>query len=99
MYSSVYASCHSKKFERRCSPDVRIRRSGSPHGAVYNLARIASSSMSSSCFVPLSTSAARLLAQEVLQGTKPLAGGLFLHVLELLRGLEQLFGKQPCRSR
>ena len=38
MNSSVYAICQSRKLEIRCSPEVRISKSGSGQSAVYSRA-------------------------------------------------------------
>src|SRR5262249_28778545 len=45
--SSAYADCHRRKFEIRCSPDVRITRSGSGTRGAYRREAIAASATSS----------------------------------------------------
>jgi len=56
-YSSEYALCHSRKFDSRCSPLVRMTRSGSGWPAVYRCLAMSSGLMvsaSSSSVVPRS---------------------------------------------
>src|SRR5262249_8884829 len=56
--NSVYASCQSRKFEMRCSPPVRIRRSGSGMSLQYRLACTHFSSIASGSSTPPSTARA-----------------------------------------
>ena len=63
-YSSAYADCHSKKFERRSSPPVRMIRSGSGISAVY-------SSFANDCSVMFPPSSAAKFAARTISARLP----------------------------
>src|SRR6185437_5268532 len=71
MYNSAYAHCQSRKFEIRCSPEVRINRSGSGQSLVYNRLRSASSSTASRSRRPSRTSRAMSLAARTSSARLP----------------------------
>src|SRR6185312_6931428 len=71
MYNSAYAHCQRRKFEIRCSPDVRMSRSGSGQSLVYRRLRIASSSTASRSSRPSRTSRAMSLAARTSSARLP----------------------------